>query len=396
VINLNLSKATRIGLNLVALLGAVVLLRLGQNIFVPMTIAVMLAAILWPATTWLKRRLGLNWAMATFASVCGLVVVNVLVIGGFAIAVPRMIADLPTDPERQNKLYKTFHDKVHGMGLPVSPDFLPENPQDSGLLKYIRKFFEGNYITDALVSIGGFFGSWLVQGILILFILLFLLLEGNMLARRIKEIFGPGLDTQSQVGSAINQIANSVRNYLVWRTLVNIWLGIILGVAYSLLDLHHAWTWALLTMILSYIPYLGTIVAGVPPVLDAMVNVNTGTALAVLVGYTIVVTIEGYLIIPLVMGRSMDLNATTVMVSCLFWDLVWGTPGLFLAMPLMASVKAVCMNVPEWRPWANLMGTEEGLEEQKLKDRLDRIAEQSDGDKTIPMDEPDSDGLPKD
>jgi AI-2 transport protein TqsA len=58
-----------------------------------------------------------------------------------------------------------------------------------------------------------------------------------------------------------------------------------------------------------------------------------------------------------VMGRSMELNATTVMLACLFWERIWGLPGLFLAMPLMAAVKAICYNVPDWQPWANLMST---------------------------------------
>ena len=52
--------------------------------------------------------------------------------------------------------------------------------------------------------------------------------------------------------------------------------------------------------------------------------------------------------LPVVMGRSMDLNATTVILACLFWDLVWGTPGLFLAMPIMAGVKAVCHALSTW------------------------------------------------
>jgi hypothetical protein len=54
----------------------------------------------------------------------------------------------------------------------------------------------------------------------------------------------------------------------------------------------------------------------------------------------------------------MDLNATTVIVSCLFWDFVWGIAGLFLAMPLMAAVKAVCVNTEGWQSWGHLMGSE--------------------------------------
>ena len=48
----------------------------------------------------------------------------------------------------------------------------------------------------------------------------------------------------------------------------------------------------------------------------------------------------------------------TVMLACLFWELVWGSPGLFLAMPLMAAVKAVCVNTEGWQSWGHLMGSE--------------------------------------
>jgi len=391
VINLNLSKATRIGLNLVALLVAVVLLRLGESIFVPLTIAVMLAAILYPAATWLHKKLRFPWYLACFTAVFGLVLINLAVSVGFVIAIPRMLQDLPgpNNIDGQHELYTKFRNQLQSVSpVPIKDEFLPSDPEQSGFFQYFRKLLTGDYITNALVSLAGYFQVWFWQGILILFILLFLLLEGRMLARRVKEIFGPSLETQGQVGSVIAEIAHSVRNYLVWRTLVNIWLGIILGVAYSLLGLRQAWTWALLTMVLTYIPYLGTIVAGIPPVLDAFLYTTPLIALCVLLGYIVVVTIEGYLIVPLVMGRTMDLNATGVMVACLFWDLVWGLPGLFLAMPLMASVKAVCMNVPEWRAWGNLMGTEHGVEEMMMKERIARIAEQqSVGETTILMDD---------
>ena len=114
-------------------------------------------------------------------------------------------------------------------------------------------------------------------------------------------------------------------------------------------------TWAILLAILNYIPYLGPVLACVPPFLDAFIFNDPITALVIMIIFWIVIVIEGYLIVPLVMGHSMDLNATTVMVACLFWDAVWGPTGLFLAMPIMAGVKAILYNVPEWRPWANLM-----------------------------------------
>jgi len=47
------------------------------------------------------------------------------------------------------------------------------------------------------------------------------------------------------------------------------------------------------------------------------------------------------------------------MLACLFWELVWGATGLFLAMPIMAGVKSICTHVPGWWQWANLMSSEE-------------------------------------
>ena len=57
--------------------------------------------------------------------------------------------------------------------------------------------------------------------------------------------------------------------------------------------------------------------------------------------YLAVVGIEGYVVTPLVMGRSLDLNGTTVLLACLFWGYLWGLVGLVLAMPITVSLKVV-------------------------------------------------------
>jgi predicted PurR-regulated permease PerM len=125
----------------------------------------------------------------------------------------------------------------------------------------------------------------------------------------------------------------------------------------------------MLTAVACYVPYLGPLVAGIPPVLDSFLTSPTPWyAVGIMAFYIAVITLEGYVLVPVVMGRSMELNATTVMLACLFWELVWGLPGLFLAMPLMAAIKAICAHVPGWRPWANLMSTADGtlaVEERK-------------------------------
>jgi predicted PurR-regulated permease PerM len=388
--NLNLTAATRIGLNVLALLGVAVALYLGQSIFIPATISALLAVILWPMASWLHRRLKLPWFACCLAVILLLIVVNLGVFAGFAMAVPQIIQELPNprEPAELKAIYGNARESLKSVASLETVDrVLPPDPDNSNVYNYTRQVLDGRYVTDQLINLSKIAGSWIIQSIIILFILLFLLLEGQFLADRIKDIFGPTAVTQGQVTRILAGMADAVRSYLVWRTLVNIALGLFLGLIYSLLGLKQPWTWALLTAVLCYVPYIGTIIAGIPPVLDALIHVSPVVAGVILILYIIVVTVEGYLIVPLVMGRSMDLNATTVMISCLFWDLVWGIPGLFLAMPIMAGIRAVCLYTPGLRPWGLLMGTEKSLRELEKEERLATIAEKvADAEATVVMD----------
>jgi predicted PurR-regulated permease PerM len=241
------------------------------------------------------------------------------------------------------------------------------------------KTLNGDFITHELIDLGKLAMSYLWQSVLIVFILLFLLLEGDMLATQIREIFGNSRVMQKKVTSVLAQMADSVRAYLVWRTIVNCGLAVFLGLVYQLVGLRQPWTWALITALFCYVPYIGTILAGIPPVLDAFILCSSpGTAFFIMILYTGVVTFEGYVIVPVVMGRSMDLNATTVMLSCLYWDLIWGITGLFLAMPVMAGLRAVCMHVEGWEPWGKLMSTSRWIKEIEAAMRARKVTDSTD------------------
>ncbi len=61
------------------------------------------------------------------------------------------------------------------------------------------------------------------------------------------------------------------------------------------------------------------------------------------------------------MGKSLDLNGTTVLIACLFWGFLWGLVGLILAMPITASIKLVFEEIPNLKTWADLMSNEKRL-----------------------------------
>jgi predicted PurR-regulated permease PerM len=385
VINSNLiSGATRWGVAGVLGLALTLGLYLGKSIFIPLILALLLAAMLWPAANWLNhgvtfrgfgltshfpwiaRRgtwtLSVSWGTSCVAMVLMLVGLTLMfpLIVGFAIT--RMAQDFPKDPAAQQYAYGRFREKISDISPTLAEQAFPINAEDSVPFTTLKAWLDPQQqsFRDAIKAAGEYSLGWIWQWILIMFILLFLLLEGRMLSRRVVEIFGPRPQIQARAVLALQDMATQVRTYLVWRTIVNFALAIILGAFYKwVFGLSQPWTWALITAILCYIPYLGPIAAGVFPIIDAFITCESPwIAVLVLAFYVFVITMEGYLIVPVVMGRPMQLNATTVLLACLFWDLVWGVPGLFLAMPLLAVLKTVCIHVPGWQPWANLMSTE--------------------------------------
>jgi predicted PurR-regulated permease PerM len=362
--NVSLHSSTRLGLNIFLLLAGVVALRLAESVIIPLLIALLLASVLGPAAAWLHNVLKIRWSIACLVVIFGLLLFNGLLTLVFVLMASRLAQQFPSphDDEQIIKLYKNVRDRVEAISpVPLDEELFPPNPQratDVRVLQYLAEAAPG--MTREVVR---YLSSWLWQWILIIFILLFLLLEGRMLARRVVAIFGPSAEVQARAGEVLRAMAEQVRRYVIVRTIINFGLALIMGVIYQLLGLSQGWTWAFALAILNYIPYLGPLIAGAPPFMDAFLSPTAGpvSAIIVTIFYTIMIVVEGYLIVPLLMGRSMDLNATTVMLACLFWELVWGLTGLFLAMPIMAALKAILQQIPEGQPWADLMSTSDEI-----------------------------------
>src|SRR5260370_6134531 len=126
MITLPSTPTTRVGINVAILLAAVVALRLGQSIFIPTIIALLLAAVLGPAALWLHQKFRLEWTLSCLSVISGLVVVNLLIILVFILALPRAFQVLPRADDNQAilNLYKKFRNNLER----ISPF-----PLDAGL-----------------------------------------------------------------------------------------------------------------------------------------------------------------------------------------------------------------------------------------------------------------------
>src|SRR5262249_9699751 len=122
------------------------------------------------------------------------------------------------------------------------------------------------------------------------------------------------------------------------------------------MNVHFAFILGIVAAFTNFVPYIGQLIGGALPTLIVLgQNGSIADALIVAAMYLAVLGVEEYVITPLVMGRSLDLNGTTVLIACLFWGCLWGLVGLILAMPITVSLKVVFQAVPELNRWAELM-----------------------------------------
>ncbi|QEL18122.1 AI-2E family transporter [Limnoglobus roseus] len=360
--NLNLTAFTRYGLNALGLLGVSVALYFGSSIFIPLTLSALLAALLYPLACWLHTKIRLPWFVSCFTSIFILILMAGVVFSVAAISIPKFVNSLPTTEDGPSGWKQRYEDLAQNLNsfLPGNmATVMPPKADDSNIYKSIKELFTPKNVGDTIKEIAAVGLRQMTELLLILFIVLFLLMEAEILAKKVRAIFGTGGDTQVRVTKALAAIAESIRTYLYWRTAVNLGLSLALAVFYRSLGLEQYALWGVVTFVFTYVPYIGTVAAGTLPILEALILGQPVVALFIMIVYACVVTFEGYIIVPWVMGRSMDLNATTVMIACLYWNLVWGIAGLFLAMPLMAILKAVLLHVEGWQPYGDLLSSEE-------------------------------------
>ena len=116
--------------------------------------------------------------------------------------------------------------------------------------------------------------------------------------------------------------------------------------------------WGMVAFVLNYIPAIGSIIAAIPPVLIALVQVGMGPwhSLGVAIGYLIINVIFGNVIEPMLLGKRFGVSTLVVILSVIFWRWVWGPVGMFLAVPLTMIVMVMLENSKDFRWVAVAMG----------------------------------------
>ena len=190
--------------------------------------------------------------------------------------------------------------------------------------------------------------------LLIVFTMIFILLEASSFPTKITAAFG---DTADSLDRA-RQFLDDLGRYLGIKTLVSIVTGLLVWLLTWWLGLDFPKLWGMLAFLLNYIPTLGSIIAAVPAVLLALVQLGAGEATATAIGFMAVNIAFGNFIEPRLMGYGVGISPLIIFVGLIFWGWVFGPVGMLLSVPLSMTLKLALENDERTRWVAIFIGSQ--------------------------------------
>ena len=332
------SPAERLLLTLASLVIVIAGMRAAAPILVPFLLSLFIAIVCAPAMAWLRaHRLPTGLALAV-------VILGVVAFGGL---VGLLIGSSVQDFTQALPGYQTrLHDKaveligwLQGLGIDVSK---------AGLLEYLDPGAAMRLVGDMLAGMSGV----LTNAFLILLTVIFILFEAAGFADKLRAAFA---DPQTTLPH-LEDFTGKIQRYMAIKTWVSLATGALIALWLALLGVDYPLLWGMLAFLLNYVPNIGSILAAVPAVLLALIQLGLGPALAAGAGYLAVNLVMGNLVEPRFLGKGLGLSTLVVFLSLVFWGWVLGPVGMILSVPLTIAVKIALDSNQQTRGIALLLG----------------------------------------
>ena len=189
---------------------------------------------------------------------------------------------------------------------------------------------------------------------LIIFTMIFILLEASTAKTKFEAAFGTSADSLESVRDFMQNLGR----YLGIKTMISLATGLCAGVLTWALGLDFPLLWAMLAFLLNYVPTIGSIIAAVPAVLLALVQIGPGAAGATALGFIGINVVFGNFLEPRLMGYGVGISPLVVFVGLIAWGWIFGPVGMLLSVPLTMTLKMALENDDRTRWIAVLLGSE--------------------------------------
>ncbi len=227
---------------------------------------------------------------------------------------------------------------------------LPSEPEDKNSVTIREKTGLGAYLGNNVSTVS----ETLLSISFIPFLIFFMLSWQDHVRASSVMLFD--MKNRNTAYVALGQIAAMIRSFIVGNFVIGLFLSAASIAAFGLIGLPYFYFLGVASGFLSLVPYLGVMLAILPPVFVGLGYLTTATFL---ITCGIVVALHLFamnVLYPLVLGKRLQLNPLAVTMALLFWGWLWGAMGLILAVPLTGALKIVCDNIERLRPFGAWMG----------------------------------------
>lgn len=289
--------------------------------------------------SWLEKKKVPRW-LALILVILGLVLLFAtltFLIGGSLSSFSRNVGDYESVlTTMSNSVAQFLTDK----GLEIPDGHLSTLIQPAKIFQFTANALNG------LISMMG-------NTVLIFLTVLFILMEFGSFSDKARAIRTGSDDTVAYSATIIQNI----RQYLWLKTVMGLAEGIAIYLGLMIIGVDYALLWALIAFLMNYIPNIGSILASLPTILFALVQLGWGGALWTFVMFMIVHNVIGNFLEPRIMGKGLSLSTLVVFLSLIFWGFLLGTVGMFLSVPFTMTIKIILEQNEKTRWIAILLGT---------------------------------------
>jgi predicted PurR-regulated permease PerM len=227
---------------------------------------------------------------------------------------------------------------------------LPDEPEDKNSVTVRERNSIGNFISHNLSAVS----ETTLAISFVPFLSFFMLSWRDHVRASTVMLFH--MKNRNAAYTTLGQIATMIRSFIVGNFMIGLFLSAASMAAFGLMGLPYFYFLGIVSGFFSLIPYLGVVLAVLPPVIVGLGYLTTATFLltcAIVAGLHLFALNVLY---PMVLGKRLQLNPLAITLALLFWGWLWGAMGLLLAVPLTGALKIICDNVARLRPFGAWMG----------------------------------------
>ncbi len=321
---------------------------LGKTLLSPLFFSLLMAFLLLPFGNFLERKLKFKRSIAAITAV----LLMVTLLYGILYFLGNQLSELWADwPLLVKQVSTAFHD----IQLWISKTFHVNAYKQKS---YLTDGFEKSLATSAVVigtTILTLSSSLLFLAFTLLFTF-FILNYRSVLYNFLTAVFAE--EHKAKVSDIVREIQRIIRKYVTGLFIQMVIVSLLMIIILTILGVKYAILLGLIAGIFNIIPYLGITTALLISAIITFATAGASQALFVTFAFIGVHTIDGNILMPLVVGSKVKINALFAFIGIIIGEMIWGISGMFLCIPYLAMLKIIFERVESLKPWGALLGEE--------------------------------------